>query len=167
MLTETSVLHILSFSGEILRTIKVPTTVFAIDFSGKNVLMLEPSRVVEFDLGINAEIKTLGRGTHPTLFVKEEYVFLSFSDSIQVFNRQSLFPIIMVKSSLVPRDIDLIFSRVVVASGNEIYSGNDIVPLPNTIVVANFVIQDTPLLMALTSEGALVFFTINCINEYA
>lgn len=166
VLTENSTLRIYSLGGELLRTFKISSAVSIVEFFGNNLLFTESSRVVEFDININMEIKTLGRGKHPAVCVKEDFAFVVFPDSIQVFGLKSQFPIVTLKSTLDCRDLAFVSNKVAICTGTDVYCGSDVLQIPNSISVSSFTLPNVSGLMTVTADGLLLLFKSNSINEY-
>lgn len=166
VLSENSVLRIFSLSGEPLRTIKLPPAVLSIEIFSGSPLLVEATRVIEYDLSVGTEIKTLAKGKHPIVCVKDDLAFVICNDSIQAFNQKSPFPALTLKASIDCRDIAMVLGRVAVCTGNEIFYGNDVISVQNSIGVFSFSLQGASGLMIVASDGLLLLLVGNS-HEYA
>lgn len=165
VLSDNSTLKIFSFDGEVLKILQTSRAVISIDYFGKSLLMVETNRIVEFDLTMNMEIKTLCRAKNPYLTVKGEFAFLTLSDTIQVFNSYSPGPIMSISNMMAYKDICMVLNRPAICTESEIFYGGDIIPLPSAMEISEYSLPGVSGLIVVSSEGIVTLYSKN-FNEY-
>lgn len=158
ILTENSILKLYNLYGKLLKTFEIPGEVCSIDFFGNNILMIENSRVVEFDLNLNTEIKVLSNGMHPNVVVRDNHAFIIYSDLIQIFNLFSPFPVLTINTSLICKDLTMLRNGPVLCTSNEIFYGADHWTVPGLVAAAEVKLDGAPRLLVLTAQGLLLCY---------
>lgn len=158
VLAENSLLRLYNLAGDLIKTFKISGDVFAIDFFGNNLLMIETSRVVEFDLNLNAEIKILSKGPRPAVCVRENFAFVLYADTIQVFGTYSPFPVLTLKCTLACKDLAMVMEKLAICTSNDVFYGHNVVPAPGAIAIAQFIEDGIARLLVITSQGVLIYF---------
>lgn len=142
-----------------------PNHSVSIECLGNRLLLVEPTKISEYNLITNTETTVFARSRFPMLKIKNNEAFLILNDSIQVVEGKMGSVIASVKSTLPCKDVALFANTIAVCTGNDLFYASDIISVKNPIEVSYYNCLNTKGLLLVSSEGMIVLYNKASVYE--
>lgn len=136
-----------------------PFHAVSIECLGNRLLIVDPTKIAEFNLATNNEVMIFARSRFPMLRVKNHEAFLILNDSIQVVDSKLGNVIANVKSTLPCKDVALFANTIAVCTGSDLFYASDIISVKNPIEVSYYNCLNSAGLLVVSAEGMIVLYS--------
>jgi LisH len=158
VLEKNSTLKIFSLNGEILKSYKINPAATAIDILGKNLLIVENSRIYPFDFDNPENIRNICKNGYSSVFIKKKNLFVLTGQSLDVYDCQLGF-IASLKPSLTYKDVYMLCGMIAVYTGNEILVGSEAIPCQSAVEMSEFEFGSEHGMFAVLSNSIIVLYS--------
>lgn len=146
-----------NFIGQVINGSK-PTHAISIECLGNRLLLVDPTKISEFDLLSNTEVTIFARSRFPILKVKNNEAFLILNDCIQVIDSKLGGVIATVKSTLPCKDVALLSNTIAVCTVNDLFFATDIIPVKAPIEISSYSCMNAKGLLLVSAEGIVILY---------
>lgn len=147
-----------TFMGVCVGSAKIPN-IQAIECFGKSLIIIDSSKIAEFDLNKNVESNFIARGPYLCFKVKGDMAFVISKDVIQAIDFKNRAIVASVKCSLPCKDIAMYYSSIAVSTQSELFYANQVIPLKSPIEVSQFNCLNSRGLLVISTDGLIILYS--------